>query len=381
MRSWSDSGPKLPRATQAAYGNRTNISICSEFISALSPIDANYCRFPGAAQHEAKRSGALQTRDRLKLRTNKRRACDDPGTAVHRFALRRIRETNAMLWRKRKNSRSRGAFFRSRPSYAARKASLSPRVRPSSEQSGGGGPERSRSGAVSNKRKRNAERRMLHWPRHVGQMVPSAGARTRCCPHPILPRLRGRPRRGQLACRRSTTALAAATERHRSAPVTRFLGRNEVGAGVTRSRPSQCSAPCIVLPRLRGRIKVGGRRPVIVPAGRFYPEPPGSEGDDPARGNRSRSASRSDAAGVLSTKRAAPIYAPRRACQAAPRPWCLHLIQRRFWMCRLLSTRSRMGQFAHFKEFVGASMRKRCRCGRGGRLPGSIGLKAAIHGR
>ncbi len=68
--------------------------------------------------------------------------------------------------------------------------------------------------------------------------------------------LRRPPLAGALACRRSTTALAAATERHRSTPVTRFLGRNEVGAGVTRSRPSQCSG----LPR----------RPVIVPAGRFF---------------------------------------------------------------------------------------------------------------
>ncbi|MFZ3339165.1 MAG: hypothetical protein WA199_24930, partial [Xanthobacteraceae bacterium] len=39
-------------------------------------------------QHEAKRSGALQNRDRFKLRVR-----NDPGPAVHRFALRRIRET------------------------------------------------------------------------------------------------------------------------------------------------------------------------------------------------------------------------------------------------------------------------------------------------
>jgi hypothetical protein len=47
-----------------------------------------------------------------------------------------------------------------------------------------------------------------------------------------------RAKRRALAFRRSTTALAAATERHRSAPVNAFLGRNEVGTGVTRSRPS-----------------------------------------------------------------------------------------------------------------------------------------------
>jgi len=33
---------------------------------------------------------ALQTRDRYKLRV-----CDDPGSAAHRFTLRRIRETRA----------------------------------------------------------------------------------------------------------------------------------------------------------------------------------------------------------------------------------------------------------------------------------------------
>jgi hypothetical protein len=32
--------------------------------------------------------GALQTWDRFKLR-----ACDDPGSAVHRFTLHRIRDT------------------------------------------------------------------------------------------------------------------------------------------------------------------------------------------------------------------------------------------------------------------------------------------------
>jgi hypothetical protein len=37
----------------------------------------------------ARYSGALQTRDRQGLG-----ACDDPGSAVHRFALHRIREKN-----------------------------------------------------------------------------------------------------------------------------------------------------------------------------------------------------------------------------------------------------------------------------------------------
>src|SRR5208282_4023800 len=106
----------------------------------------------------------------------------------------------------------------------------------------------------SDRGRRNAGRRIVH-PRLRARLPP-----------PNLSRLRGR-HGGGLACRRSTTALAAATKRHRSAPVTRFLGRNSVGAGVIRPLPSQCSG----LPR----------RPVIMPAGRFYPEPPGSGGDEP----------------------------------------------------------------------------------------------------
>src|SRR5580658_2658831 len=47
-------------------------------------------RFPGVAQHEPRRSGALQNRDRGKLRIR-----GDPGSAVHRFALHRVRETKA----------------------------------------------------------------------------------------------------------------------------------------------------------------------------------------------------------------------------------------------------------------------------------------------
>jgi hypothetical protein len=37
--------------------------------------------------------------------------------------------------------------------------------------------------------------------------------------------MRSRAERSALACRRPTTALAAANERHRSAPETFFLGR------------------------------------------------------------------------------------------------------------------------------------------------------------
>jgi hypothetical protein len=56
-------------------------------------------RFPGAAQHGAKRSDALQTRDRCI-----RRVCDDPGSAVHRFALHRVRETSLENGVRRRNA-------------------------------------------------------------------------------------------------------------------------------------------------------------------------------------------------------------------------------------------------------------------------------------
>ena len=61
-------------------------------------------RFPGAAQHHkrvharlrramAKRSDALQTRDRRELKTGTRGDREGPGSAVHRYALHRIRGT------------------------------------------------------------------------------------------------------------------------------------------------------------------------------------------------------------------------------------------------------------------------------------------------
>jgi len=50
---------------------------------------AKWWRFPGAAQHEAERNDALQTRDRYKFG-----GWDDPGTAAHHFVVRRIRETD-----------------------------------------------------------------------------------------------------------------------------------------------------------------------------------------------------------------------------------------------------------------------------------------------
>ena len=87
-------------------------------------------------------------------------------------------------------------------------------------------------------------------------------------------RMRPRAKRRALACRRSTTALAAATERHRSAPVHALPGTELV-------RDGRYPSPAVPVQRA-----ILARRPVIVPAGRFGPEPPGSGADNPARGNR-----------------------------------------------------------------------------------------------
>ena len=80
--------------------------------------------------------------------------------------------------------------------------------------------------------------------------------------------LRRPPLAGALACRRSTTALAAATERRRSAPAN-ALPAAELGR-----------SGCYPLPAAM-RLSGFPRRPVIVPAGRIIPEPPGSGGDEP----------------------------------------------------------------------------------------------------
>ena len=95
--------------------------------------------------------------------------------------------------------------------------------------------------------KRNADRRVVQPPHPAGRGARPSGA---------------------LVCRRSTTALAAANERHRSTPATRFPRRYYIGTGVTRSRPS-CSA---------ASFSQTGHR-----AGRAcLPKPPGSAADEAA---------------------------------------------------------------------------------------------------
>ncbi len=124
------------------------------------------------------------------------------------------------------------------------------------------------------KRKQNADRRVIQ---------PSAScdaAHALTLSHPAYA---GGRRAGALACRRSTTALAAATERYSSAPDTRFLG---LGRGARSQRFEQPGSKDRA--RLNGRypllpapVQRASRRPVIVPAGRLFPEPPGSGGDEP----------------------------------------------------------------------------------------------------
>ena len=101
--------------------------------------------------------------------------------------------------------------------------------------------------------------------------------------------------RGTLASRRSTTALAVATERHRSARATRLPGtcserpsrwferRSASQRIFTRSR--RTGLHCVTrghYPRLKIPVQRDcTRRPVVMPVGRVLPEPPGGRGDEP----------------------------------------------------------------------------------------------------
>jgi hypothetical protein len=99
------------------------------------------------------------------------------------------------------------------------------------------------------------------------------------------------PKRGRLACRRSTTALAAATERHRSASATRLPGTWSERASrwferctLRNARPDHARPTCHRgrYPRLPVPVQRDCTRgPVMMPAGRVLPKPPGSTGDEP----------------------------------------------------------------------------------------------------
>ena len=100
---------------------------------------------------------------------------------------------------------------------------------------------------------------------------------------------------GALASRRSTTALAAATERHRSARATRLPGtRSErpprwferrSASQRTFTRKPTAGLPCVTrgrYPRLTVPVQRDcTRSPVMMPSGRVLPKPPESRGDEP----------------------------------------------------------------------------------------------------
>ena len=100
---------------------------------------------------------------------------------------------------------------------------------------------------------------------------------------------------GALASRRSTTALAAATERHRSARATRLPGNSSERPPRWFKRRAHRNAflrkadrpafDCVTrgrYPRLTVPVQRDcTRSPVMMPSGRVLPKPPESQGDEP----------------------------------------------------------------------------------------------------
>ena len=122
--------------------------------------------------------------------------------------------------------------------------------------------------ATARKRKKKEKRK-----RNAGRRIRSMTAPGRA---------RRALKRSALACRRSTAALAAATERRRSAPVTRFLGRGHEGFG--RYPKPACPSPAInsQTGRNAGRASLPGaareRGDEPPPAGTALTPPPGVTG-------------------------------------------------------------------------------------------------------
>ena len=127
------------------------------------------------------------------------------------------------------------------------------------------------------KQKKEAERRQTRDPT---VRILRCGARPLVL---LLPKRAGGWERGALACRRSTTALAAATERYSSAPDTRFLGLGRGARSQMFEQPGSKDRALLSgrYPLLPVPVQRASRGPVIVPAGRISPEPPGSGGDEP----------------------------------------------------------------------------------------------------
>jgi hypothetical protein len=129
--------------------------------------------------------------------------------------------------------------------------------------------------------KREAERRQAHWsilrafplfPPRIG--VPAARARRGCSSGESREGARRALKRSALACRRSTTALAAANERHRSTPATRFLGlgRGARSRWFERSCTSQRALPAPSCPSPASFLADRSScRPGV------FPKPPGAQ--------------------------------------------------------------------------------------------------------
>ena len=94
-----------------------------------------------------------------------------------------------------------------------------------------------------------------------------------------------------LAYRRSTAVLAAASERRSSAPGTRFLGRGRGARSESSEQPGSKDRALFSgrYPLLPVPVQRAPRRPVIMPAGRSFPKPPGSGVYRSARRHRTRS--------------------------------------------------------------------------------------------
>ncbi len=88
---------------------------------------------------------------------------------------------------------------------------------------------------------------------------------------------------GALACRRSTTALAAANERYSSTPDTRFLGLGRAARSQRFEQPGSKNRALFSgrYPLLPVPVQRASRRPVFMPAGRIPRSRPGAEVTSP----------------------------------------------------------------------------------------------------
>jgi hypothetical protein len=123
-------------------------------------------------------------------------------------------------------------------------------------------------GTTKEKRKRNADRRVSPTSAPLSLYPPPLAGEGR--------EGRGAHLAGVLAYRRSTTALAAASERRSSAPDTRFLGlgRSAQSQMFERSGSKDRALLGGCYPLLPVPVQRASRRPVIGPAGRIFPERP-----------------------------------------------------------------------------------------------------------